>query len=188
MVEEAPRRVNFVSGMVLGAADLAAEQGYHREMRYLHNRLHGYGTVSGLEVSVTRGRVRVDPGLAIDPWGREIVLAEPSTVRLEQPRGTGWARDLLIAWHEQCDGQVPGPDGPVFTRVVEQPELFLADPGEGGPEALVLARLTRTSRGGVAVDATVRRPLGSADPGAGTGRYARCDSVSPSDAASMTNR
>ena len=165
---EPPRRVKFFSGMVLDAADLAAEQDYHREMRYLHNRLHGYGTVSGLEVTVTRGRVRVDPGLAIDGWGREIVLAEPSILRLEQPRATDWARDLLIAWHEECDGQVPGPDGPAFTRVVERPELSLAEPGEGAPEALVLARLTRTSRGGVAVDASVRRPLGLAHPGAGT--------------------
>ena len=50
-----PRRVNFVEGLLLTAADLAAEQEYHRGMRYLHNRLHGYGTVSGLEVDVTRG-------------------------------------------------------------------------------------------------------------------------------------
>jgi hypothetical protein len=58
-----PRRVNFFHGMILAAADLAAEQEYHREMRYLHNRLHGYGLVSGLEVTVARGRVRVDPGI-----------------------------------------------------------------------------------------------------------------------------
>ena len=54
-----PRRVHFIEGMLLSAADLAAEQQYHREMRHLHNRLHGYGTVSGLEVTVTKGqRVR----------------------------------------------------------------------------------------------------------------------------------
>jgi len=43
-----PRRVNFFNGMILTAADLAAEQEYHQGMRYHHNRLHGYGTVSGL--------------------------------------------------------------------------------------------------------------------------------------------
>jgi hypothetical protein len=62
-----PRRVNFVEGLMLTAADLAAEQEYHRGMRYLHNRLHGYGTISGLAVVVlarltrtTRGVVDVD--------------------------------------------------------------------------------------------------------------------------------
>ena len=34
-----------------GPADLAAEQEYHRGMRHLHNRLHGYGTVTGLDVT-----------------------------------------------------------------------------------------------------------------------------------------
>ena len=59
-----PRRVNFFNGMMLTPADLAAEQEYHREMRYLHNRLHGYGTVSGLEVTVRKGHLLVSPGLA----------------------------------------------------------------------------------------------------------------------------
>ena len=61
--------MNFVHGMVLTAADLAAEQEYHRGMRYLHNRLHGYGTVSGLEVTVSRGRVLVLARLTRTPRG-----------------------------------------------------------------------------------------------------------------------
>jgi hypothetical protein len=113
-----PRRVNFFHGMTLTAADLAAEQEYHREMRHLHNRLHGYGTVSGLEVAVSRGRVSVEPGVAIDPCGREIVLTAALSLRLEPHRaGRGWARDLVIAWHESPDSPVPGPDGATeFTR------------------------------------------------------------------------
>lgn len=156
-----PRRVNFFHGMTLTAADLAAEQEYHRQMRHLHNRLHGYGTVSGLEVAVSRGRVSVEPGVAIDPCGREIVLTSALSLRLEPHRaGRGWARDLVIAWHESPDSPVPGPDGATeFTRWVEQPELSLVSPGEAAPEALVLARLTRTGRGAVGLDTSVRRPL-----------------------------
>jgi hypothetical protein len=161
---DAPRRVNFFHGMILTAADLAAEQEYHRQMRYLHNRLHGYGTVSGLEVSVTRGRVRVEPGLAIDACGREIVLTRSSTLPLEPHRNArAWVRDLVIAWHEAPDSPVTGPDGTSeATRWVEQPELSLVARGRAAPDALVLARLARTARGAVEVDTSPRRPLGPA--------------------------
>lgn len=159
-----PRRVNFFEGLVLTAADLAAEQEYHRGMRYLHNRLHGYGTVSGLEVVVTRGRVRVGPGTAIDVLGREIVVTTPLTLRLEPHRNARrWVRDLVIAWSEVPESPVPRHDGSVdFTRWVEQPELVLVARGRAAPEGLVLARLTREVRGAVAVDSSVRRPLGPA--------------------------
>jgi hypothetical protein len=156
-----PRRVNFVEGLMLTAADLAAEQEYHRGMRYLHNRLHGYGTISGLAVDVTRGRVRVSPGSGIDALGREIVVAAPLTLRIEPHRNARrWVRDLFIVWHEVPDSPVPGPHGAVvFTRWVEQPELALVARGRERPEGLVLARLTRTNRGVVDVDTSVRRPL-----------------------------
>jgi hypothetical protein len=133
-------------------------------MRYLHNRLHGYGTVSGLEVVVARGRVRVSPGMGIDVLGREIVVTAPLTLRLEPHRkARRWVRDLVIMWHEVPEGPVPGPDDGVdFTRLVEQPELLLDARGRAAPEGLVLARLTRTSRGAVDVDTSVRRPLGPA--------------------------
>jgi hypothetical protein len=159
-----PRRVNFFHGMMLTATDLAAEQEYHRGMRYLHNRLHGYGTVSGLEVTVTRGRVLVGPGLAIDVCGREIVVAQPLSLRLEPRRNTqGWVRDLVIEWHETADSPVAGPHGATdFTRWVEEPELSLVARQKRAPEALVLARLTRTTRGAVDVDTSMRRPLGLA--------------------------
>jgi hypothetical protein len=149
---------------MLTAADLAAEQEYHRGMRYLHNRLHGYGTVSGLEVVVTRGRVRVSPGMGIDVLGREIVVTAPLTLRLEPHRnGRRWVRDLVIVWHEAPEGPVPGPDGGLdFTRWVETPELVVVGRGRAAPEGLVLARLTRTRRGTVDVDTSVRRPLGPA--------------------------
>jgi hypothetical protein len=159
-----PRRVNFVDGLVLTAADLAAEQEYHRGMRYLHNRLHGYGTVSGLEVVVTDGEIRVNPGMGIDVLGREIVVTAPLTLRLEPHRSARqWVRDLVILWHEAPDYPVPGLDGGVdFIRWVEQPELVVVARGRATPEGLVLARLTRTSGGAVDVDTSVRRPLGPA--------------------------
>lgn len=157
-----PRRVNFFPGMVLTVADLATEQEYHRGMRYLHNRLHGYGTVSGLEVAVVRGRVMVGPGLAIDVCGREVIVVQPLSLSLELRRNAGgWVRDLVIEWHEAADSPVPSAEGATdFTRWVEEPELSLVACGEAASEVLVLARLARTTLGEVDVDSSVRRTWG----------------------------
>jgi hypothetical protein len=159
-----PRRVNFVDGLLLTAADLAAEQEYHRGMRYLHNRLHCYGTVFGMEVVVTDGEIRVSPGMGIDVLGREIVVTAPLTLHLEPHRNTRqWVRDLVILWREAPECPVPAPDGGVdSTRWVEQPELVVVARGRAAPEGLVLARLTRTSGRAVDVNTSVRRPLSPA--------------------------
>jgi hypothetical protein len=163
-----PRRVHFFAGQSLTADDLATEQEYHRGMRYLHNRLHGYGTVSGLDVSVTSGGLlEVSPGLAIDQLGREIVVTAPLTLTLSlpaQPPARRWVRDVAIEWGESPDCPVPGLDGTLeFTRWSEQPELGLVARGRAAATALVLARLTRTGGGTVDVDVSVRRPLSPAE-------------------------
>ncbi len=160
---EPPRRPNFFEGQLLSAADLAAEQDYHRQMRYLHNRLHGYGVVSGLDVGVSRGRLRVGAGLALDTCGREIVLTRRAALDLPPPPPDGrrWARDVVIAWRELPDALVPGPDGgAVPTRWVEQPEIAFVAVGRAAADAVVLARVTRVGGGPVVLDASVRRPLG----------------------------
>jgi hypothetical protein len=102
--------------------------------------------------------------LGIDVLGREIVVTAPLTLRLEPYRSARrWVRDLVIVWHETPECPVPGPDGGVeFTRWVEQPELVVVARGKAAAEGLVLARLTRTERGAVDVDTSVRRPLGPA--------------------------
>ena len=45
------------------------------------------------------------------------------------------------------------------SRWVEQPQLSLVATGEAPPEALVLARVTRSGRGKVRLDPSVRRAL-----------------------------
>ena len=177
MVEQ-PRRVHFFHGMLLRADDLEVEQQYHQQMRHLHNRLHGFGVVSGLEVTVGRGTVRVEPGLAIDPCGREIVVTQPLTLRLERRRhgdpAEPWLRDLVITWQELPEAPVVvssphSHDSTEHTRWVEQPALSLTAAGEEAPESLLLARLSRTTRGSVQVDATARRSYGPPDTGSAPG-------------------
>jgi hypothetical protein len=143
------RRVHFFSGQRLTPEDLQAEQEYHRRMRYLHNQLLGHGVVHGLEVTAGDGStVVVSPGLAVDGFGREIVL--PHAVHLEPCDDTDpdGSLDVTATWAEQPDSFVPGADGtedgtdePGFTRWLEQPRLALAPPGECETGALVLARV-----------------------------------------------
>jgi hypothetical protein len=94
-----PRRVNHSASMLLSASDFEAEQEYHRQMRYLHNRLlHGYGMVAGLDVAVDGTSVHVSPGFAIDELGREIAVTEQMSLRQDPPgRDRRWIRDLAIA-------------------------------------------------------------------------------------------
>jgi hypothetical protein len=78
-------RLNYYEGEFLGAADFEAEQEYHREMRRRHNvGQHSWGIVSGLDlvqipngVTTSSGASEVDvyvqPGMAVDGFGREIV-------------------------------------------------------------------------------------------------------------------
>lgn len=83
------KRNRYFTGKLLTARDLTDEQSYYQEKARRHNRyLHGYGVVCGLRVVPARGRERlavvVEPGLALDAWGREIVVPEPAELDLGQ--------------------------------------------------------------------------------------------------------
>jgi hypothetical protein len=78
-------RLNYYEGEFLGAVDFQDEQEYHREMRRRHNLgQHTWGIVTGLDLAQapnggtnsngTEVDVYVQPGMAVDGLGREIVL------------------------------------------------------------------------------------------------------------------
>ncbi|WP_158786708.1 hypothetical protein [Granulicella sp. L46] len=78
-------RLNYYEGEYLGAVDFEAEQEYHRDMRRRHNiGPHTWGIVTGLDVAQflnggTNNEVDVfiQPGVAVDGFGREIVVFSP---------------------------------------------------------------------------------------------------------------
>jgi len=84
-------RLNYYEGEFLGALDFEAEQEYHRDMRRRHNiGPHTWGIVSGLEVAqfLNGGAnnevdVYIQPGVAVDGFGREIVLFEPAQLTVD---------------------------------------------------------------------------------------------------------
>lgn len=74
--ETHPTRVRYYTGQFLQADDLNDDQTYHRQVRWRHNlALHSWGIVAGLEVDVGGNNVTISPGMALDGYGRELMLA-----------------------------------------------------------------------------------------------------------------
>jgi DNA-binding beta-propeller fold protein YncE len=85
----ARERLNYFTGQFLAERDFRDEQNYHIGKHRHHNRyLHGWGTVCGLRViqhpdPACQSRfVIIEPGLAVDCCGREIVVREKVYVDL----------------------------------------------------------------------------------------------------------
>lgn len=81
---EAPERNRYFHGQMLGVRQFQLETDYHSRKRWLVNRLVvGYGVVCGLGVRMAEGEnepaIVVEPGLAIDRWGREIVVEKETS-------------------------------------------------------------------------------------------------------------
>ena len=77
-------RNHYYHGKMLSARDLADEQKYFNEKRWLINRaILGWGIVCGLDASLDPSCLVVEPGLALDCCGHEILVCERLTLSLE---------------------------------------------------------------------------------------------------------
>lgn len=138
------KRPRYFAGQLLGAGDFAAEQQYLMEKRFLHNRvLHGAGVATGLSVSVdsdpSAPAVVVEPGVALDPQGRELELRAP--VRVEVGSATG--PTFLVIEHTERETDpvlLPGAASPMATRIEDGVSLRLSDQ-EAVDAGVTLARL-----------------------------------------------
>jgi hypothetical protein len=75
---EPPRRNNFYYGKMMDVLHFQMEQRYGIARHALSNRLTlGDGVLCGLGVTVVDGKLCVAPGVAVDVFGREIVVAAP---------------------------------------------------------------------------------------------------------------
>ena len=71
-----PRRNRYFYGKLLDEFHLRMETEYHNNKRWLLNRLSlGNGVLCGLEVTTENGRLCISSGVAIDAWGREIIVS-----------------------------------------------------------------------------------------------------------------
>jgi len=164
---DAHKRVNYTYGLVLGVGEFRTEQNYSLAKHRRHARsLHGYGTVAGLALSVrdtaNGPELRVSPGLAIDPHGREICVPEAQCALLDgwllqrRQQGDlsppdssppGHVTAYVTLCYRECEtDKVPIPVGPcqsldkssVASRIQDAFELCLADtpPAQVEEEAL----------------------------------------------------
>jgi hypothetical protein len=77
-------RVHYFPRQFLRTQDFADEQAYHVTMHRRHTIAHHtWGIVRGLELLVDEGSLFVQPGVAIDGYGRALVLSR------KQPIDTG---------------------------------------------------------------------------------------------------
>jgi hypothetical protein len=134
MAGDPVERMNYFQFQHLGAEDLALQQGYHRDQRRRHNLgPHSWGVVQGCEISETPRDgdpgfvdVALSPGLAIDGFGREIVLLEP--VRIAPELFTAFTGDRVLelwvhydeyAQRTDADGRSRCLNDGGFSRIVE---------------------------------------------------------------------
>jgi Carboxypeptidase regulatory-like domain len=90
-------RPRFRERQVLRAADLGAQQVYLISSRRRHNiGQHGWGIVQGLELVATRKAVLLQPGLAVDGYGRELIVTE--VLKLPTSAFTQLKDDVLDVW------------------------------------------------------------------------------------------
>src|SRR5260370_1044288 len=109
-------RLHYFERQYLGAADLEDQQTYLRDMRRRHNLgHHTWGIVTGLdlvEVPVAGDPTAVDvyiqPGMAIDGFGREIIVVAP--VKLDPAKFASFSgvgpHDVFISY-DQVQAQQP---------------------------------------------------------------------------------
>jgi hypothetical protein len=145
----------------IDAASLLAEQDYHREKRRRqHRALHGVGIVDGLGVGVEpgggaeHGRIRSEPGYAIDPCGEEIVLDQGAVLPLPRTGDPIWV--TLRHWDRPCS---PPPSAaqaePMHSRIEDACIVSLT--GAFASPAIAVARLHASASGWV-VDAAFTSP------------------------------
>jgi hypothetical protein len=90
---EGLQRVRYVERGPLSAADLAAEQTARLSGRWLHQIAeHDWGIVVGLAIDLDQRGLTIQPGVAVDGYGRELVLTDP----------------LDISWERWSDDSQPG--------------------------------------------------------------------------------
>ena len=138
-------RVRYFAGMLLGVDDFEQEQTYFRAKARRHNRLlHGWGIVTGLEVtpSGSGGQVSVEPGYALDQCGNEIFIGAPVIVDVPAQGEVGVRFEEFVV----SEGRVRD------SFAIE----LVADPSQPW---VALANVTVDGQGAVAIDPSVRRPL-----------------------------
>lgn len=118
-----PVRNRYFYGKLLDVYHFEMESNYFNAKRHLINRLvNGFGVVCGLDVNAEAkaNTITVNQGLAIDKWGREIIVPETSSAYTVPAEVIAQATDdckqdeeavfahALLCYHECASDPTPG--------------------------------------------------------------------------------
>jgi hypothetical protein len=127
-------RLNYYQFQYVGAEDLRAQQAYHRDALRRHDLgPHSWGIVSGLRLTEMAREgdpgfvdLYVLPGMAVDGFGRQIMVLEPAKVdgELFAAFDTDRHLELWLRYDEAPAGTATGgfapcTDAAAYSRVVE---------------------------------------------------------------------
>lgn len=102
-------RNRYFYGKQMGVEQFRRDQTYHRHQAWLLNRLVlGSGVLCGLQVEVVDGALVVSPGVALDGWGRVVIVPERQTVKIERTCDR-YVATLRLCHCERC--VLPAPSG-----------------------------------------------------------------------------
>lgn len=141
MTSDDIKRLYFYEKQFLRTQDFQDEQAYHIEMRRRHNIAHHtWGIVVGLNIiqDPTSKVWSVQPGMAVDAFGREIIVFDPEPLKTETVAAqlAGMSKpvqlNIWVAYNvEKLDRPAPGYEvcgiEDQFTRVRETFRLIYQD-------------------------------------------------------------
>jgi hypothetical protein len=147
------KRVNYFDTQFLQEADFQDEQAYHIRLRRANNlAIHGWGIIAGLEIAWTAASgIVVTPGIAIDKFGREIILTEDSSTKSYDLSGfnAGDVVFLTITYDTATDEKDRNPSGETdkFIRTIERPKLEKSTTFINDGTAIVLGKVIVNAAG-----------------------------------------
>jgi hypothetical protein len=137
MSSNAITRVQYFRGQFLRAQEFTQEQAYHVASRRRHNIAHHvWGILAGLDVTLEEDSLYVLPGLAIDGFGRELLIT--TKTKLADTAFDDRGSEELEVWlaYDRLSSDPPprgyagcgDPTGQLFYRWQETPRIRLERP------------------------------------------------------------
>lgn len=123
-------RLNYFDGKFLRAADLQAEQEYHRRLQQLAASAGGGGVVHGFDLQLLAGdQIDLGAGLALDAEGRVLFLPMDAAVQIEELIRRSAGTTLVMAG---------GAKGSAVFTLCETAAVTGATPSQDGAHLYVL--------------------------------------------------
>jgi hypothetical protein len=98
-------RPHFAEEQFVGFEDLVAEQAHRDEAARRHGiGHHRWGVVAGLALAARPGGFTVEPGYAVDGYGRRLIVADLIDVDVDVDEASSWSRDVWLRLSERAAG------------------------------------------------------------------------------------